>query len=276
MGELTVFELVEELLHVGVDRGFGIIGRRGRRRAVGRAVSAGLEDLRVSAGLVVEGAELEPSGLVGGEDLVDAEIVFLVLVALDHFRQVDRRAFGRRAALVDPADALLGQLFGGFDADVDAGQGLAVHADQFGDAVEVDAGGEFLHDLFAARGFEPEEGLAAIGALLEDVEAELLPAGHVVERQALGHAGAGLEELHRRVAGVGGELLGKFDQALVDPGVDLGEGLRGFEVVGVAEPADLERDLPGEAQVAPAVLRRDLAQGRGAALEVDSGIDPSG
>ena len=83
VGELAVLELVEELLHVGVDRLFGVIAPRGC--AVGSAVFGGGEDLRGAVGLVLEGAEFEAAGLVGGEDLVNAEVVFLVLVALDHF-----------------------------------------------------------------------------------------------------------------------------------------------------------------------------------------------
>ena len=44
----------------------------------------------------------------------------------------------------------------------------------------------------------------------------------------------------------------------------------------MAEAPDLKRDLAGQPQVASALLRVDLLQGRGAALEVDAGIDPGG
>ena len=211
-----------------------------------------------------------------GEDLVDAEVVGLVGVALDHVGQVDGGALGGGAALIDPADALGGELFGGLDADVDAGERLAVHADQFGDAVKVNPGREGFHHLFAARGFEAEEGFAAVDALLEDVEAEFLPAGDVVDAEALDDAGAGFEEFHGGVAGVGRELLGEFEQALVEVPIDFGEGLGGFDEVGVAEASDLEGDLAGEAEVASALLGLDMVERGGAALEVDAGVDPGG
>ena len=275
--EAAVVEAIEEQLHVGVD--FFLFALDYDRNdpvtvTIRGAVPGQREQFGSELGLILEGTELQAAGLVGGEDLVNSEVLFLGRVALDVFGQIDRGALGGRAAFVDPADALGGQLLGSFDADVDAGQRLAVHADQFGDAVEVDAAAERFHDLFATGGLEAEEGFAAVSRLLQDLEAELLPAGDVVDAESLGDAGRGLDELHGCVAGVLRELFRQFEQALVDVFVDFGDRLSGLDEIWVAEASDLHRHLSGEGEVARPLVLGDLTQCSGTTLKVDASVDP--
>ena len=56
--------------------------------------------------------------------------------------------------------------------------------------------------------------------------------------------------------------------------VDLRERLRRLDEIGVAQPPHLERHLPGQAQIAAALLRVDLLQRDRAALEVDPRVHP--
>ena len=73
------------------------------------------------------------------------------------------------------------------DGDVRAGEGFAVEAQDFADALEVDARRELLEDLFALAGFEAEVRFAALDALLEDLVAGGVPVGELGDADALQH-----------------------------------------------------------------------------------------
>ena len=101
--------------------------------------------------------------------------------------KVDRRAFGTGAIFADPADALFGEVRDGMDGDVGAGERFAVEAQDFADALEVDARRELLEDLFALAGFEAEVRLAALDALAEDLLSGGVPVGELGDADALQH-----------------------------------------------------------------------------------------
>ena len=208
------------------------------------------------------------------EHLVDAEIVVLARVPLHHVRQVDRRPLRRRAALVHPAHPLRGQLLRRLDPHIHTRQRLAVHPDQLRDPIQIHPRRKRLHHLFAARRLQAEERLAAVHALLQNVQPEILPARDVVDAQPLHHARARLEKLHRRVARVRRQLLRQLQQPLMQIAIHLRERLRRLDEIGVPQPPHLQRHLPRQTQIAPALLRVDLLQRGRAALEVDPRIHP--
>ena len=262
----AVGEQVEETLDLG------------RRIRVRRLANGGTQVLEERGGPVEaerEAAELEARRLVRREDLHGGEVLVLPAVELHHLGQVDGRAVGARALLVDPADALLGEDGGGVDADVRAGEGLGVEAEHVSDLGELDARREGVEDLLAAAGLEAEVGLAALLAGGEDAEAVVLPGGQLVDADLLQHLGGVADEVHGGVGGVGRELLGELDDGTVVVGLDLAEGVGGVLEVLEDGAAVVAGDLRGEGQVALAHGAVDALDEGHAAVEVEAGVGPA-
>ena len=203
-------------------------------------VAAARQDRAVRAEAEVEAAELEVGRLVGGVDLEDAEVLGLGLVLLDELGQVDGGAFGEGAALRHPADALLFERADGLDADVGAGQRLAVEAQQLRYAIEVDAGRERLDHLLRLAGLEAEVGLAALEASARRISRPASCQASSSSRRRRDHElRRRLDERHRGDRRKRHQPLGQLDQAAVVALVDLaqGRGALGEERVGLAAEA---------------------------------------
>ncbi len=162
------------------------------------------------------------------------------------------------------------------NADVGAGEGLAVEAEDFADARQLDAGRELLQHLFALAGFEAEVCFAALQALAEDAGACLVPAGELRDADALEDLGGALEELHGGGGRGGGELLGHGEEVVVGVLRDDGErcGALREERVGVAAAA--AGDARGEGEEAAAGGGLDRLEEAGGALEADADVGPGG
>ncbi len=126
--ELTVIEEVEEALHVGEVAALAFVLRARCKTVALYFVPARVEQGGVSGEAEEEAAELQVRGLVRREDLVHREVLVALDELLDELREVHGRALGAGAVLADPADALLGEVRDRMDADVGAGEGLAVQA----------------------------------------------------------------------------------------------------------------------------------------------------
>ena len=210
-----------------------------------------------------------------GEDLHRGEVLLLVVIALHHVGQVDGGALGAGPFLVDPADALLGEHGRGVDADVLAGERLRVEAQHVAHLGQFDAGGEGIEDLLATARLEAEVGLTALAAGGEDAEPSSLPGGQLVDAHLLQHLGGVADEVHGRVGGVGGELLGQFDDGAVVVRLDLAESMGGvFEVLehGAVVVAG---HLGGERQIALAHGTVDTLDEGDSAVEVEARVGPA-
>ena len=271
-GHLAVVEEVEEALHVGEP---ALLGHLALFATVALDVVAlARQDLAGATEGEDEAAELDVRRLVGGVDLEDGEVLGLVGELLDVVGQVDGGAFGGRAALLHPADALLLQRRDRLDADVGAGEGLAVQAQELADAREVDAGGEGLDVLLGAPGLEAEVGLAALDAAAKDVEADLVPQLQLLGTQALRQLGRRLHEGHRGDGRDADEAVGQLDQALVAGGLDVAQGHRALGEEGVGLASDAPRDARRHLQVVGALADLDALEEVGAALEVERRFRP--
>ena len=225
----AVGEDVEEAFHVGKRS----VRRRHLARSVHMAVGVdrwrwfgqrpfGLrldplrrEDRAFALELEFEGAELKVAGLVRAVDLVDAEVLGLVLELLDVRRQEDRAALGGRCVALHPADPLFCQRLRRVNPDFDAGERLAVHAQDVGDTAQLDPRRERLQHILAAAGLHAEVGLAAVGALVEQRTAFGVPFGDRLDGDALERGRCRLQELHRRQRRALHELFRQREQQSV-------------------------------------------------------------
>ncbi|GBD14440.1 hypothetical protein HRbin25_00313 [bacterium HR25] len=213
---------------------------------------------------------------MGGVDLVDVEVLLLVLVLLHRGRQVDGRPLGGGGLGPHPAYPLLRQRLRRMDGHIGAGEGLAVHAEDAADAVQVQAGGEGLQHLLRSYGLQAEEGFPSLAVDLEEGQPLRLPGRHLVLPQAGEDAGEGLEELHGPHRGVGDQLFGQADEVAVSLRRHLGQGAGCLGEVGEGLSPLVADDVGGEAEEAAPLLRVDLAQEGGAPLQVGTGIGPAG
>jgi len=97
---------------------------------------------------------------------------------------------------VHPADALLGEGLRRLDADVLAGERLAVEAQDLADLRQFDPGGEIFEDVLAAGGLELEVGFAPFVAGLEDSHARVVPGLEFIDANALKDGRDRRDEVH--------------------------------------------------------------------------------
>ena len=275
-GQATVLEQVEEALHVSERLAVAV--------AVGQLLQAlplplqaqGGEDAPGLLEAEEEAAELQVPRLVGGVDLVDAEVAFLVLELVHRRRQEDGRPLGGGGLGPHPADALLGQRLGRVDGHVRPRQRLAVEAQDIAHPAQLQPRGEGVQHLLGAAGLQAEVGLAPLLVGLQHEEPLPVPGLQLAGLQAGQHLGQGLEELHGRHRRGAGQLLGQVQQLAVALGGHLGEGTARLGEVGEGLPPLLADDAAGQGQEAGPLGGLHLGQQRRPPLQVGAGIGPAG
>ncbi len=213
---------------------------------------------------------------MSGVDLEDAEVLGLVATLLHQRRQEDGRPLGGGPLAGHPADVLFGQGVGGVDGDVGAGKGLTVHAQDLGHAAQLHPLGEGLQDLVALAGLQAEEGLAALGAGLQEGQSEGVPLGQVIHADTRERLGQALEELHGCHRGARGQVLGQREDVGMVLAIQLTQGPRAVRKEGEGLATVLAGHLAGKVEEARPLGGVNMAEEAGPLLQIGAGVGPAG
>ena len=224
----------------------------------------------------LEALELEVSDLVSGDDLEPCEVFLLGVAEVDDGREEYALAVGGREFDVDPSDVAVGDVVGGLEFDVGAGEGVGVHTERALHLFEFDAGGELVDESFGARGLEPEVGDAAVDVFSEVLESLAEPGIELRGADAVEHLRRGSKESADGLRGGVGEVFGAIEDDELLVLRQAREGLRALdhEAGDVAEP--LAGEPLGEGEVAGPQAAVEVGGYARGGLEGASHLAPTG
>ena len=173
----------------------------------------------------LETAELEMGHLVGRNDFEPGKVLRLVVVVVDHRRQVHLGAVGGRRILVHPSDLAADQFLGAEHLDVLAGQRAGVEAHDAFDPLQIQAGREGFQHGFRSVGLYFEERDTAFGIFAQQLDAVLIPLVQLGEGDAVQHRVQALQERRDRVGRAGEQAFTKVEDVALGAGGNVGQRL---------------------------------------------------
>ena len=210
-----------------------------------------------------ETAELQMRNLVRGHYLEPGEVLRLVVVVVNHRRQIDFGAIRGRRVLVNPADLPAHQLLGAQNLNVLAGEGAGVETHNPLDPFQIQAGGQGFQHRFGGVGFDLEKGDAALRVFVEQRHALLIPLVQLGQRDAVQHRIQAFEEGRHRIGRRRQQAVAQVQDMPLRPGGNVREGLRAVvqEPGGIPQPHF--RQLFAQAEETPGLPFLYVLQGAG-------------
>ena len=205
-GKPPVAEQIEEALEVDAGAAVAIaLTKNG-------PLLFGSEDRGRLVELKAEAPELQVCYLVGRDDLEPRKVLVLRGVPLHKRREEDVVALRRGIVGRRPADSLALELVGGPQLDPLAGEGAAVHGEDFVHPREVEPRRQVFDGPLRTARFEAEEGEAAVLVLVEDPQPRIEPSLKPLAAQPVHHHRRVLDELSYRGGRVGREAVGHVEE----------------------------------------------------------------